>query len=68
MNVGSGYPATTFSTCPINSLLPSSPPAQNGIASSYLLAKSRGLSTRCSRGSKKAGSPSRKEPQILPPE
>lgn len=68
MNVGSGYRDITFSTCPINSLLPSSPPAQNGIASSYLLVKSRGLGTRCSREGTKAGSPSSKEPQILPPE
>lgn len=67
MNVGSGYPATTFSTRPLNSLLPSSPPAQNGIAYSYLLPKSRGLGTRRSRDGRNAGSRARKEPEQRTP-
>lgn len=53
---------------PINSLLPSSPPAQSGIVSSYLLTKSRGLGTLCSDGGRKAGSRASKEQQIPPPE
>lgn len=65
--LATGYPATTFSTCPINSLLPFSPPAQNGIAYSYLLAESRGLGTRCSRDGRKVGSRASKEPEQRAP-
>lgn len=68
MNFGSRCGSTTFSTCPINSLLPSSTPTQFGTASCYLLTTSRGLCTLFSRGGRGPCSRTSQEPRIPPPQ